>query len=151
MSAAARKRWNIAKSKRTSGQFAAFPQACWRHENYARLSPHAKALLHELHGQYRGDNNGDLCAAWGTVKHRGLGSRATVDKARDELERMGWTIQTRQGGKHRANLYALTFLDIDSCGNKLDAGIPVGKRLDYWKLGENMRLSPRLCRESEAL
>lgn len=138
------------KGRRESGSFAAFPRACWEHRNYAELPIQAKALLHELNGQYNGKNNGDLCAAWGTVKDRGLGCRATVDRARDELERAGWIVLTRQGGRNAPNLYALTFHSVDECGGKLDAGATAGRPLGYWKNSSNPQLSARLRRYATA-
>ena len=128
------------------GQFTKWPHACGQHWNYYRLTVYAKALLFELVSQYNGRNNGDLCCAWGLVHDRGLGSRRTVQAAERELERTGWTYKTRQGGRNVANLYALTMFDIDECGGKLDAGVPIGQRLSYWKLGHN----PALSDEQEA-
>lgn len=139
-----RKRYE-AKAKREEGQFLALPRACLDHPSYVELGPYARALLVEMLRQYNGDNNGDLSAAWGLLKLRGVASsRTTLDRARDDLERRGWIVQTRQGGRNHPNLYALTFLDVDHCGGKLDAGIPVGQRLSYWRTGSNPRLSARL-------
>ena len=140
-----KRRWQNAQAKREPGQFDAFPRACSGHPNYARLTVYAKVLLHELLSQYNGSNNGDLCCAWGVIKHQGLGCKTSTENARDELEITGWIVQTRQGWNKRPNLYALTFLDTDECGQKMDAGIPSGYRFGYWGKGENPRLSPRLA------
>ena len=138
------------QKNRAGTRFAAFPAVCQASPAYIALSLPGKALLHELNGQYDGHNNGDLCAAWGLLKAKGLGSRTTIDKSRDELERSGWVIQTRQGGRNSPNLYALTFREIDGCKGKLDAGVPIGKRLDYWKTASNPMLSSRLRTKHEA-
>lgn len=120
--------------------FSPWPHDCATHPNFYRLSVTAKALLFELVGQYRGRNNGDLTTAWSLLKHRGWRSRDTVQRAEAELLRTGWIVKTRQGGRNRCNLFALTLYDIDECGGKLDA-YRVGERLSYWRLGYNPELS----------
>lgn len=127
-------------SGRDGSSFSPWPTECGQHWNFRARSVHAKALLFELLSQYNGRNNGDLCCAWGLVKDRGLGSRRTVQAAEKELERSGWSYRTRQGGRNQANLYALTFIDIDECNGKLDSHVRVGERLSYWKLGYNPSL-----------
>jgi hypothetical protein len=99
------------------------------------LSPYGKALLFELLGQYRGNNNGDLTCTWSVLKKRGWRARSTLQNAEAELMATGWIVRTRQGGRNSCNLYALTFFDVDECGGKLDACAPVGKRLSWWRLG----------------
>lgn len=74
----------------------------------------------DLVAQYKGDNNGDLCAAWTLMKKRGWRSRDTLSKARRELLKAEWIIVTRQGGRHLPTLFALTFFAVDECGGKLD-------------------------------
>ncbi|TQE98162.1 MAG: hypothetical protein FKY71_15255 [Spiribacter salinus] len=125
--------------------FTPWPYDCATHWNFHRLSNIAKALLLELMGQWRGRNNGDLTAAWSVLKERGWHSRHTVQRAEAELLETGWIVKTRQGGRNRCNLYALTFLDIDECGGKVE-GYRVGERLSYWKLGYN----PEKVRSDEA-
>lgn len=53
-------------------------------------------------------------------KDRRWKSKDTLYKARDELVEKGLIEQTRQGGKHRCNLYAITWESIDDCKGKLD-------------------------------
>lgn len=115
-----RRKRNKHKGRRQEGSFSQWPHACANHPNYARLSLPARALLFEFLGQYRGGNNGDLCCSFSVLKKRGWRSRDTIERARAELERVGWIVRTRQGGRNAANLYALTFFDIDECGGKLD-------------------------------
>lgn len=125
------------KDKRESGGYCAWPHACTKHPNFYKLGNSAKALLFELLGQYRGNNNGDLCCAWGLMKDRGWNAKATVERARDQLVSTGWIVLTRVGGRNKANLYALTFYTIDECGGKLDDRTFRGSPLGYWKTGTN--------------
>lgn len=122
---------------RDGAMFSAWPADCATHWNFYQRSTQAKALLFELLGQYRGRNNGDLTTAWSVLKDRGWRSRDTVQKAEAELLRTGWIVKTRQGGRNRCNLFALTFYDIDDCKGKLDVHVHIGKRLSFWKLGYN--------------
>lgn len=106
--------------RREGGSFSAWPHACNDSENFCRLSLPARALLFEFLGQIRRANNGDLSCAWALLKPRGWRSRDTIERARAELERAGWIIRTRQGGRNAPNLYAVTWLSIEHCGGKLD-------------------------------
>ncbi|PWG62331.1 hypothetical protein [Sediminicurvatus halobius] len=139
MAGASRKRGRYYGGRDGKG-FCPWPVECATHPNFYGLSAIAKALLFELLGQYRGRNNGDLTTAWSVLKHRGWRSRDTVQRAEGELLRTGWIVKTRQGGRNRCNLFALTFFDIDECGGKLDTH-RVGERLSYWRLGYNPELS----------
>src|SRR5262249_36005288 len=49
----------------------------------------------------------------------GWKSRDTLGKALRELLERGWIILARQGGRHQASLYAVTFFSIDDCPGKL--------------------------------
>ncbi len=113
-------KWKGAEKKREAGGFAALPHVVLRSNSYAQLSPHATKLLNDLLAQFNGKNNGDLCMAWKLMAKRGWRSRDTLDKARHKLLDAEWIMVTRQGGKHAATLYALTFYAIDECGGKLD-------------------------------
>lgn len=137
------RRYKGAGDKAESGGFSRWPHACATHPSFYRLSITARALLFELLSQYRGNNNGDLCCAFGLLKDRGWKSRTTIDRARDELQALGWIVLTRQGYQNTPNLYALTFFEVDECNGKLDADAPVGQRLGYWKDGHNPRLQRR--------
>src|SRR5438094_3976332 len=106
--------------KRESGPFVALPQAVLRSDEFARLSPFAVKLMTDLLSQYRGDNNGDLCVAWTVMSQRGWRSRDSLGKGLKELLAADFIVVTRQGGRHRASLYAVTFYEIDWCGGKLD-------------------------------
>jgi hypothetical protein len=92
-----------------------------KHPCYITLTSKAVRLLLELAMQYNGYNNGDLSAAWSIMRGRGWNSRDTLFRAERELLSHCLIIKTRQGGKNRCNLYALTWQAIDECGGKLDA------------------------------
>ena len=89
-------------------------------QQFAVLSPRAVKLLIELWMQFRGANNGSLCAAWSVMRQRGWTSKDQLAKALKELETANWIVRTRQGGINRPTLYAVTFRGIDPCAGKLD-------------------------------
>ena len=91
---------------------------------YAQLSPRAVKALIDVYCQFRGRNNGDLTATWSEMSRRGWTSKDQLGKAISELRKQGWIALTRKGGfesgRRRPNLYAVTWLGIDSCDGKLD-------------------------------
>jgi hypothetical protein len=114
-----------AKGRRESGAFVPFPVTVLNHENFLRLSAKAVKLLLDLCAQLRfkrggSVNNGDLCAALSVMQPRGWRSEETLQNALDELKHMGFVIRTRQGGRNRCSLYAVTWWAIDECDGKLD-------------------------------
>lgn len=92
----------------------------------------AKTLLY-LASQYSGFNNGDLDITATNVGRRGFSlSPAMLLRGAKELESAGFIVKSRQGGKHRASLYALSWFAIDECGGKLDIpATPVPP--NYWR------------------
>lgn len=108
------------KGRRESGSFIMLPHAVIEDPNFVALSAQAVKLFIDLYGQYKGSNNGDLCAAWSVMQKRGWRSKATLFKALRELDARGLIMTTRQGGRKLATLYAVTFKDIDKCNGKLD-------------------------------
>jgi hypothetical protein len=119
--------------RRESGSYLALPHAVIESENFCRLSTHAVKLLVNVGAQYRGNNNGDLCATWNAMKHCGWRSRDTLCRALAELLYFGLLERTRQGGLHCCSLYALTWAPIDECHGKLDIG-PTFKASGLWKI-----------------
>lgn len=109
-----------AKGRRESGTFIALPHVVINSHNWLKLSPHAVKLFIDLYAQFKGTNNGDLCAAWSMMKPRGWKSKATLTKALTELQHYGMITLTRQGGRKIPNLYGVTFQSIDECKGKLD-------------------------------
>lgn len=100
------------------GGFAAVPHRVLDSPKFGKLSPNATKLLMDLVAQYRGRNNGDLCAAMTLLKERGWNSNATLQKARDELLAAGFIVVSEQGGRNKPTLYALTFYAVDECLDK---------------------------------
>lgn len=92
----------------------------FRSPEYARLSPRAVKALVDIYTQFRGKNNGDLCAAWTIMAPLGWTSKDQLAKSIEELLADGWIVITRMGGKRVARLYAVTWLGIDYCDGKLD-------------------------------
>jgi hypothetical protein len=91
------------------------------------LSGRACKLLMGLMAQYRGDNNGDLTAAWGVMKDRGWSSKATLQAAKIELIKAGFVYITRKGAFPKTTeLLALTWFALDVNPDKFDAGALAG-------------------------
>lgn len=109
------------------------PLTLLRHPNFTRLSPWAMKLVMDLARQYSGFNNGYLCASRTLMKECGWGSNHTLQRAVEELEHYGIIIRTRQGGRNRATLHALSWRRIDDKpNNPLDVA-PTIKPTDDWK------------------
>ena len=110
-----------AKSKRDGGAFLLIPHAVLHSPSYIALRPWSKALLIDLAMQYKGDNNGDLCAAWKLMRKRGWRSESTLHNAKQELLKSGFLFETRKGARpNKASLYAVTWQSLDHCNGKLD-------------------------------
>lgn len=103
-------------------------------EEFGQLSGHAVKLLLELARQYRGpgSNNGDLQAAWSLMQPRGWSSSCALTRAKRELLEQGWAILTRQGGRNRCSLFALTVWPVDECKGKHDER-PTHAPLHLWR------------------
>lgn len=114
-------RYKEAKEKRDSGGFLALPYSVVNGAAYLGLSAHARMLLLDLAAQYRGNNNGDLCAAFSMMKLRGWKSTHTLHAAKLDLIEAGLIAETRKGARpSKASLYALTWHALDDCRGKLD-------------------------------
>jgi hypothetical protein len=102
--------------------FAGIPRIVMEHPDYINLGGHAVKLLNLFAYQYRGKNNGDLCAAWAIAKKHGFKSQATLSRAKNELIHAELIIQTRQGvflnPGGRCALYALTWQPVNECPGK---------------------------------
>jgi len=128
-----------AKGRRSSLSFAAKPHHIFR-PNFKNgvaspssvLSHKAAHLLDNLVAQLNGLNNGDLSAAPKIMKLFGWTSQGSVHDALIELLGIGFIEQTRQGGKNKCSLYAVTWLAIDECKDKLDVP-PTRVPSNLWK------------------
>ena len=131
----ARKRYkgHRQSEKREGGGFVAFPHVVLRHPAFVSLDAYAVKLLLDVAAQYNGENNGDLCAAWSLMKARGWRSKATLAKAIKGLVETEFLVVSRQGGKHKASLYALTWFEIDYCDGKLDISAPTQTFMGAWR------------------
>lgn len=67
------------------GGFFALPNAVLESPNYRMLSAQAVKLLCDLGSQFKGANNGDLCATWSLMHARGWKSRDTLGHALGKL------------------------------------------------------------------
>lgn len=102
-----------AKQAREAGQFFPIPITLLQSKELAALSPYANKLLLDLLSQWRLGNNGYLSATWVLMKARGWKSKATLAKALAELVAGDWIILTRQGGRNKTSLYAVSFYRIE--------------------------------------
>ncbi len=137
-----------AKAKREAGGFIPLSFVVIRSQAFAALGAHAVKLLCDLLAQYRCDNNGDLCASWTLMRARGWKSRDTLYKALRELLEAGWIIVARQGGRHAATLYAVTFFNIDYCKAKLDVASTATPTGEWKRNGATPVLKPKAVTRS---
>lgn len=117
----AKSRYKNASAKRDGGGHVAIPFSVLNGAAYIGLNAHARMLLWDLAAQYRGDNNGDLCAAWKLMRPRGWKSEETLNNAKRELLEAGLIFETRKGARpNKCSLFALTWYALDDCSGKLD-------------------------------
>lgn len=137
------------KGRKESGSFLAIPKKIPLSDQYANLGAWGVKLLIDLYTQYNGNNNGDLCAAFSMMQKRGWRSKGTLSSALTELTNAGFILKTRQGGKHKANLYAVTFRGIDECKGKLDIDIhPTPVPPNTWN---KFKTVPAMCTNVPAM
>jgi len=127
------KRKGLAKGRSESGSFLGIPKQVLESKNYLALSPHAIKLLIDIAMQYRGSNNGDLQATISLMRLRGWKSTSTLYKALSDLERLGFIEKTRQGGRNRCNLFAITWRPIDECPRAFLDMHPTNVASNLWK------------------
>lgn len=121
------------KGRRERGSFIAIPKQILESKQYASLSAWSVKLLIDVYSQYNGSNNGDLCAAWTLMAPKGWRSKGTLSRSISELLTSGFLLQTRQGGRHKPSLYAVSFQPIDECNGKHDSE-PTTVAPATWKL-----------------
>lgn len=109
-----------AKGRANGHSFVALPHHLLEHPAFLELSGYATKALLLLAAQYKGKNNGDLCATQELAARSGWTSKGSFHRALVELEAAGFIVKTRQGGRNRCSLYALAWKPIDECGGKLD-------------------------------
>jgi hypothetical protein len=135
--------------RRTSFGFAAKPHHIFRADckneipsPASVLSHMAAHLLDNMFAQFNGSNNGDLSAAPKIMKLYGWNSQGSINKALTELLALGFIEQTRQGGRNKCSLYAVTWLAIDDCKGKLDVN-PTKVASNLWKPENAEKIDPR--------
>ncbi len=117
---------NRHKGNRIGEGFVALPYSVLNSPLFMALSPHAVKLMLDLAAQYRGDNNGDLSAAWKLMQPRGWRSEATLHKAKRELLDAGFLYEARKGRRPNVcSLFALTWFGFDD-NDKFDPGAKAG-------------------------
>jgi hypothetical protein len=117
----AKSRFKNAKDKRDGESHIGVPHCVLNSAAYLSLNAHARMLLWDLAAQYRGDNNGDMCAAWKLMHLRGWKSEETLCKAKRKLLEVGLIVETRKGARpNKCSLFALTWYALDDCKGKLD-------------------------------
>lgn len=118
------------KGRREAGNFLPVPSAVADSPNFRALTAKAKALILDIGARYDGHNNGNLAAPWSWMSQRNWNSKQTLQRALEELQRLGMIEKTRQGGLHGPSLYAFTWIRIDTCKARLDVPatrVPSGK------------------------
>lgn len=129
-------KWKDAANKRDGGKFFAIPDSVLNGAAYISLTAHARMLLFDLYAQYKGNNNGDLCAAYSMMKPRGWKSQHTLQNAKKELLDAELICETRKGARpNKAGLYAVTWQALDDCGGKLEIS-PRGFNRGAYRLKE---------------
>jgi hypothetical protein len=107
----------MARHNKSKGHFAGVPDKVMLHPDYIGLSFSAKTLLFEFALEYRGKNNGKLCAIYSQLKLRGWKSEATLRKAIKELLDAKLIEVSKVGmygnGGRKPNFYALTWQPVD--------------------------------------
>lgn len=126
---------SLYKSKgRADGQpVAVIPKSLLESDEYAGLTAFEAKLLLDMAAQFNGhSNNGDLQCTWSEMRKRGWRSQDTLWRAMTGLLDKGFLVRTRQGGKHKCNLFAVTWREIHECKGKLDMR-PTRSQIGLWR------------------
>ena len=110
-----------------------------RSDAYKSLDGWGAKLLIDIAGQFTGNNNGDLCAAWSVLQAKGWKSKGTLHRALNALLKAGLIEQTRQGGRNRCSLFAVTWRSIDECKRKLDVSSTKAPSARYLQLEKMLK------------
>lgn len=104
---------------RKGDSFYQMPRKVHQSFDYRHLSGNAVKLLNALNCQFRGNNNGDLTAAFSVMqKQHGFNSKQTLQRVLNELMKAYLVVKSRQGGLGRCCLYALTWHSVNECIGK---------------------------------
>lgn len=136
------------KGNRIGEGFVALPYSVLNSPLFLALSPHALKLLLDVAAQYRGDNNGDLSAAWKLMQPRGWRSEATLHKAKHELLATGFLFEARKGYRPNVcSLFALTWFVLDD-SEKFDAGAKARFTRGEYRLKAPLAVLPPLSKNA---
>lgn len=130
----AKDRLSRIKGRKGNAPFLHIPHDVLNSHAYRQLDGWSVKLLVDIAGQFTGYNNGDLNAVWSQMREKSWRSKGTLSKALKALIDAGLIEQTRQGGKNRCSLYAVTWRAIDDCRGKLDVKPTKGPSALYLKL-----------------
>ena len=132
--------------RKVNGGFASIDRYVIECNAFKSLRSSSVKLLLLMTCDYKGNNNGDLSAAYSKYKDY-FGSNQTLFNARDELERKGFIAVNCYGGMSYGGyklptLYALTWLPVDDFINQEKnlfrcTHLPIGKVLKYFIKGTN--------------
>ena len=132
--------------RKVKGGFASIDRYVIECDAFKSLRSSSVKLLLLMTCDYKGNNNGDLSAAYSKYKDY-FGSNQTLFNARDELERKGFIAVNCYGGMSYGGyklptLYALTWLPVDDFINPEKnlfrcTHLPIGKELKYFIKGTN--------------
>jgi hypothetical protein len=143
------------KGRRSGGTFSSKPHHIFRADTKHNQPSPASVLSHKaahlpdnLFAQFNGNNNGDLAAAPKTMKLYGWTSQGSVYSALTELLALGFIEQTRQGGRNKCSLYAVTWLPIDECDGKMDVS-PTKFPSNLWKPENQTQIDQRFIQAWE--
>lgn len=104
---------NRVKGRSDTRRFVGIPFELLQTRKYSELSSHAVKLLVDILRSFNGSNNGNLQCVWSELRALGWKSKGTIDRALRELLACGFIEQSRQGGRHKCSLYAVTWRAID--------------------------------------
>lgn len=127
-----------ATGKAGNAPFLHIPHSVLNSYAYKTLDGWGAKLLLDVAGQYKGNNNGDLCATWSVMQAKGWRSKGTLHRALSSLLKVGLIEQTRQGGRNRCSLYGVTWREINECKGKLDVSPTKSPSALYLNLGRMM-------------
>jgi len=139
--------YESAKGRKKNESYFGLPKSVIEHDNFTKLTPYAIKLLVDLGQQYRGLNNGDLCATWVFMRERGWKSKDTLNNALRELEYYGLIVQTQAGGLNKPSLYAFAWRKIDKAESV--SGWKSGDRPNSWKQVKRIFISPSKLRKKK--
>lgn len=101
------------KGRADSGSFLGIPQSVIDSTEFKSLKSTPIKLLIFIAEKYKGSNNGDLSASYDELRRLGFGQPATISNALKILQKKNFLFKTRQGGKNKCNLFAITWVPID--------------------------------------